>query len=164
MYRLKNFIAMKVLDNGGKSLGNIGDIALNFEEDVVEGFSIDGSTLFHGKRRIAYTKDIIYYGENMVVSKLNEAKSLTFNEIKSMEVIDICGNIIGVVEDFIFDDQFKIKGIMICPGILKKFYEGKRILLTDEVIFGEKQVLFHGRNKLSLMTLRHSINGVYCNE
>lgn len=100
----------------------------------------------------------------MVVSKLNEAKSLTFNEIKSMEVIDICGNIIGVVEDFIFDDQFKIKGIMICPGILKKFYEGKRILLTDEVIFGEKQVLFHGRNKLSLMTLRHSINGVYCNE
>lgn len=164
MYRLKNFIAMKVLDSSGKSLGNISDMALNFEVGMVEGFSIEGSTLFHGKRKIAYTKDIIYYGENMVVSKLNDAKPLTFSEIKSREVIDMCGNIIGVVEDFIFDDKFKIKGIIICPGILKKLYEGKRILLTDEVILGEKQVLFHGSNKLSLMTMRHSIDGVYCNE
>ncbi|MDP4090339.1 MAG: hypothetical protein Q8930_13840 [Bacillota bacterium] len=164
MYRCKNFLAMKVLGSGGRNLGAIADIIPNFREGIIEGFSINGSALFNRKRKVVHTKDIIYYGDNMIVSSLVEEKGLTFDNIKDMEVVDICGNIIGIVEDIVFDNKFSIKGIIICPGVVKKLYEGKRILLIDEVIFGEDNVLFHGKTKFNFISLRHSINGVECNE
>ncbi len=167
MYRLKDFLNMKVLDSSGKGIGVIGDITLNFKDTYIEGFAINGNTLFHRNNKVAYTKDIIYCGERMIMSGLHEGKQLIFKDVKGMEVVDIFGNIIGIVEDIIFDVEYKIKGIIVCPGIIKKFYEGKRILLISEVIFGEKNVLFHGSNKLKLISERHrisSLRGDVCNE
>ena len=49
MFRLKNFLAKKVVYANGKKIGTVIDIAINFSEKKVIGFAIKGINLF-GKK------------------------------------------------------------------------------------------------------------------
>jgi Uncharacterized protein conserved in bacteria len=149
----------------GKKAGSIKDIVLDFRDKSVDGFSILNGAIFSRKNKIVWKKNIVYFDEAMVVEKLAENDSqFTFSVIKGMEVIDICGNIIGVVEDLIFDERFCIRGILICPGIVRKIIDGKRVLLVDEVMIGDKEILYYGKGKFKLISVRHGIDGEDCND
>lgn len=165
MYRLKNFLTMKVLYSSGKKAGSIKDIVLNFKDKSVEGFSVLNGAILGRKNKVARTRNIIYFNEAMIIERLDEINGqFTFSNIKGMEVVDICGNIIGVVEDIVFDEKFYIRGILICPGLIKKITYGKRVLLVDEVIIGDKDIIYYGKGKFKLISVRHGIDGADCNE
>ena len=106
-------------------------------------------------------EDFIYFDECLIVKKVTDTRYLAFSSIKGMEVIDIQGNIIGIVEDILFDDKFSIKGLIISPGILRKISVGKGVLLINDIIIGDNNVLYYGKNNIKFSILRHSISGVH---
>ena len=160
MYRVKSFLTKKVLYSNGKKIGNIADVVVNFNQKRVEGFSITGGSIFRRKNKIVYIEDIIYYDRSIIAQKVMEKGLLTFSKVKGMEVVDIYGNIIGIAEDILFDSKFNIKGFVISPGLIRKIMVGKRILLMNELIFGDYDILYYGKNKFRFFSLRHSINGI----
>lgn len=161
MFRLKNFLAKKVVYANGKKIGTVIDIAINFSEKKVIGFAIKGINLFGKKNKLVLIEDFIYFDECLIVKKVTDTRYLAFSSIKGMEVIDIQGNIIGIVEDILFDDKFSIKGLIISPGILRKISVGKGVLLINDIIIGDNNVLYYGKNDIKFSILRHSISGVH---
>lgn len=160
MYRLKNFLTKNVLYSNGKKVGSISDVAVDFNYKKVEGFSITGGSIFHRKNKFVYIKDIIYYDNAVIIERITDKQHLTFSKVKGMEVIDIYGNIVGIAEDILFDHKFNLKGVIISPGMIRKLIVGKRILLINELIFGDKNIMYTGRDKFRFFSLRHDINGM----
>jgi len=159
MYSLKDFLTKKVMYSDGKKVGTVTDLAVNFSKKKVRGFSVNGINIFGRKNKIVYIEDTIYFDESLIVKKVTESKDLNFSAIKGMEVLDLQGNIIGIVEDILFDGDFSMKGMIISPGILRKITVGKGVLLINDIIVGDNSVLYYGKNNIRFRILRHSISG-----
>ncbi|WP_163215874.1 PRC-barrel domain-containing protein [Clostridium thermarum] len=159
LYRLKDFLTKNVLYSDGKKAGIVSDVIVNFNEKKVQGFSVSGGSILRRKNKVVYIENIIYYDCSIIIGKMSEKKLLTFSAVKGMEVTDIKGNIIGIAEDILFDNKFKLRGIIISPGMIRKLVIGKGILLINELIFGDKNILYFGKGNFRYTSLRHEISG-----
>jgi uncharacterized protein YrrD len=158
MFRVNNFLMMDVVDENGKKLGNVIDIALNMNENKIDGFvvSLNGIRAREVKVKV---DNVIVFDKIMVVKEYCMERCLKFKEYKNTDVINIEGKIIGVLNDILYDSNYNIKGLIVSPGIFNKITRGKRIILPDNVIFGEKNILCFDclDSKICLYSLRHSI-------
>lgn len=149
---------MEVKDVKGKRLGFIKDIDINFHEECIVGFIISSYNIFQKEVKVLI-EDIIIFNDIMVVKKISHKKSLELNSIKGMDVIDKNNNILGMVEEIVFEAiDFKIQGFIISSGIVKDFISGKRILLPKNLILGEKSILcVYEDKKIEFFSRPHKI-------
>lgn len=159
MMRSKNFKMMNVYYASGRYAGFINNILVDFRENSVVGFSVACSSFTAKTVNILFT-DIICYSSNMIISKTSKADLLKLSSIKNMDIIDINGNMIGVLEDILFDEKsFIIKGAVISSGYIYNFLKGKRVALIKDLIIGDKNILFLGNtNKIELLSKPHRLN------
>ncbi|AJD30771.1 MULTISPECIES: PRC-barrel domain-containing protein [Clostridium] len=161
MYRSKYFKYMNVYYSNGKKAGFIKDILIDFNEEKIIGFCVSSYKILN-KNNIVLVEDIISINKNMVVKKLERGKYLSFNDIKHLEVIDIEGVLMGVIEDIIIDeDNFKMAAIIISMGFLNNFIKGKKIISPNEIILGEKNLLYFNYKSRNLdfkIMIKNKIN------
>ena len=142
MYRSKDFKYMDVVNVEGKKIGVIRDLLIDFNKGKVIGVQVSPTKLFH-KNVSVLKEDIVYFNKHMVVKKIEKEKYLTLNSFINMDVIDKCRNIFGVVEDITFNGHsFEIKGVIVSSGFFTNLFRGKRIMLINELILGEKNILY----------------------
>ena len=161
MYRSKYFKYMNVYYSNGKKAGFIKDILIDFNEEKIIGFCVSSYKILN-KNNIVLVEDIISINKNMVVKKLERGKYLSFNDIKHLEVIDIEGVLMGVIEDIIIDeDNFKMAAIIISMGFLNNFIKGKKIISPNEIILREKNLLYFNYKSRNLdfkIMIKNKIN------
>lgn len=146
MYRKKDFLFMNVSNIKGKSLGFIKDLAVDFHVGGVIGFLVSSYSLFQSSLYVL-KKDIISFDKHMIASSYHKGKYLNFEDIKGMNVIDIKGNMIGMVEDIIFnEDTFVIQGLIVSTGYATNFLYGKKILLLKDLLLGDNHILYHKKS------------------
>lgn len=147
MYRTRDFILMDAISVNGKKLGFVSDLIINFNEKKVIGFNITPKGLF--KRNLnVFMKDVLSFTKVMVITKTNRDKFLQFNHIKGMDVIDKKGSILGMVEDILFDkEKFFIKALVLSTGLINNFINGKKILLINDLVLGDENLLYRGKNE-----------------
>lgn len=158
MYRSKDFILMDTIDINGRKIGFVRDVLVNFNKGFVVGFSITPSRMF--KRVISVLKeDILTFNNNMIVKKTGEEVLLKLSDLKGMDVLDHKGDILGMVEDIIFDiNSFRIKGLVISAGFIHNLLYGKKILLIKDLILGDKNILYFGdAKKICFTTNSHEL-------
>lgn len=144
MYRKKDFLFMKVSNIKGKSIGFIKDIIVDFNIGAVLGFSITSYMIFAPPLFIL-KNDILSFNDIMIVNSCSKGTFLNFSDIVYMNVIDLHGNIIGLVEDIIFDEEtFLIYGVIVSTGYITNFLHGKKIFLVKDIIIGKDYILYHG--------------------
>ena len=142
MYKSKDFIFMDVVSIDGKKIGFIRDLLIDFNKGKVIGFVVSPYKFYH-KNVSVLIEDIIYFNKYMVVKKVEKNKYLCLHSFVSMDVIDKCRNVYGMVEDITFScDTFKIKGIIVSSGFITNLLRGKRIMLINELILGEENLLY----------------------
>jgi uncharacterized protein YrrD len=95
----------------------------------------------------------------MVINGYSKCKYITFDEIRNMDIIDRNGEIMGMLEDILFHKfSFKIHGIIITSGLIKNILKGKRILLINSLILGEKSILYYrSNNKIDFTSIPHKL-------
>lgn len=154
MFRVKYFQYMNVYDNKGKYLGFIKDIAIDYHKSIVIGFKLSLKGVFL-KERYILVEDIVAMNEKAIVTKCVKDKFLCFSDIKSLDIVSLSGDIVGVLEDLIIDlKDYSIKAIVVNPGILTKIMKGKEIILINETILGDYSIAYFGdRNKVKLVSL-----------
>ncbi|ENK1242596.1 PRC-barrel domain-containing protein [Clostridium sp. FAM 1755] len=161
MYRSKYFKYMNVYHTNGKKLGFIKDVLVDFNEESIIGFLVSSYKILN-KNNIVLIEDIVSINKNMVVKKLEKGKYLSFNDIKHLEVIDIDGVLMGVIEDIIINEEnFKISAIIISMGFLNNFIKGKKIISPNEIILGEENILYFNYKSRNLdfkIMLKSKIN------
>ena len=101
MFKSKDFIFMDVVTVEGKKIGFIKDLLINFNKGKVIGFVISPYNFFQ-KNLNVLKEDIIYFNKHMVVRKVEKNTYLCLQSFLSMDVIDICRNVFGMVEDITF--------------------------------------------------------------
>ncbi|MCI1994438.1 MAG: PRC-barrel domain-containing protein [Clostridium luticellarii] len=147
LYRIMDFIFKGVMNISGKQLGFISDIIVDFNARKINGFVITSNNIFKKPLNVNI-KDVVNYTSVMVVTEVNREKYLQFKEIKNMNVVDKSGELIGVVEDILFDrEKFSIKAVIISTGFMNNFIKGKKILLIDDLILGDRNLLYRGKNQ-----------------
>jgi len=158
MLRSKDFLLMDVLDIKGKKIGYIKDLLVDFNGGHVEGFVISTYKLFQGDLYVL-AENIISFNRSMIVGKCVKDKRFELKQLKGMDVLNRYGNIIGMVEDILFDcNTFTIKGVLVSTGFIRNFILGKKIILTNRVILGEENLWCYGDcNKLSLVSIPHKL-------
>lgn len=156
MYRKKDFNYMDVIHISGKKIGFVNDLLIDMNEKKVKGFSVSSYSLFQ-KSTCIFMEDIISFDTVMIVSRTSKQKYLPFNELKNMDVTDGCGNIIGMVEEIVFEpEHFKIMGMVASTGFINNFIQGKEILLTDNLLIGDNNILYHDKcEKMKLKSIPH---------
>jgi uncharacterized protein YrrD len=155
--RRKDFVGMIVFDVGGKKIGTVTDIYIDFYKGIVKGFKISAFSLFKKKQFIA-VEDILSLNEVIVTAKTTSEEGIAFLDIKDMEVISNEGNILGVVEDVLINLlNYSIKGMIVASGIFDKIYKGKRVLLINNSILGEKEILYYEDQRISFKSLPHNL-------
>lgn len=158
MYRTRDFTLMDVIDINGKRLGFVNDILMDFNKKKIIGFSISSTSLL--KKNLNVTvEDIVSFNSVMVVTETFKGKTLQFKNIKGMDIKDRKGNIIGMIEDILFDENsFIIGAVIISTGFITNFITGKKIILINDLVLGEKNVLYNERNSsLSFTSLPHRL-------
>jgi len=142
MFKSKDFIFMDVVTVEGKKIGFIKDLLIDFNKGRVIGFEVSPYKFFR-KNLSVLKEDIIYFNKRMVVKKIDKNKYLPLHSFVSMDVIDKCRNVFGMVEDITFSsDSFEIKGIIVSSGFIINLLRGKRIILINELILGEENLLY----------------------
>ncbi len=155
--RNKDFIGLSVFKANSKKIGIVVDILIDFYNSKITGFRMN-STNFFSKKTFVDIKDIITVKDKVIISKISEEKGIPFSELKDMDVIDKEGLMIGVVEDIVVDElDFAIKGVIISSGIFDKILRGKRVLLMDRAILGDKQVLSLEKENIYFKSLPHKM-------
>lgn len=155
--RRKDFVGMMVFDVGGKRVGTVSDIYIDFYRGVIKGFKISSFSLFKKKQFIA-VEDILSLNEVIVTEKTTVEEGIAFLDIKDMEVINSEGNILGVVEDILINlMNYSIKGMIVASGIFDKIYKGKKVLLVNNSILGEKEILYCEDKRISFKSLPHNL-------
>ncbi len=164
-YRFRDFYMMEVKSIDGKILGFIKGIDINFSESRVKGFIISSYSFTQRSVKVL-VEDIISFNEVMIVSCVTRGESLDFNSIRKMDVVDTKSNILGMIEELIFDgNSFIIEGIIVSTGLIKDLIIGKRIFSTEYLILGEKSVLCNDKGKkLSFLSVSHKIAMEDCND
>lgn len=147
MYRTRDFIFKDVVNLSGNLLGFISDIILNFNDKRVQGFVVTSNSLFKKSLNI-FLEDVVSFSSILVVTSTNRKKLLQFSDIKAMNVVDKKGHLIGIVEDILFHKKtFLIKAIILSVGFINNFIDGKKVLLIDDLILGEKNLLYRGESE-----------------
>lgn len=150
-------MGMNVFNVQGKKIGTVVDIYIDFYNGTVKGFSISAFSLFKKKQFVAI-EDILSLNEVIVSSKVSKEIGISFLDIKDMEVINTQGAILGVVEDIIINlINYSIRGMIVSSGIFDKIYKGKKILLMNNSILGDKQILYHEAEKILFKSLPHNL-------
>ena len=147
MYKTRDFIFKDVVNLSGNLLGFISDIILNFNDKRVQGFVVTPNSLFKKSLNI-FLEDVESFSSILVVTSINRKKSLQFGDIKGMNVVDKKGHLIGIVEDMLFHKKtFLIKALILSVGFISNFIDGKKVLLMDDLILGEKNLLYRGESE-----------------
>lgn len=165
MYKSKDFILMDVVNIEGKKVGVIKDILIDFNKGFIIGFSILPINIF--KKNLCVLKEnIITFNSNMVVKDTTEEEKFKFSNLKGMDVINSKGDVIGMVEDVIFNNNdFKIKGVVISTGFIRNLIYGKKVYLINQLILGEENILyFKEKNNICINSMPHKLLDVYKNE
>jgi len=142
MFKSKDFIFMDVVSVEGKKIGFIKDLLIDFNKGKVIGFVISPYNFFQ-RNLIVLKEDIIYFNKYMVVKRVEKSTYLCLHSFISMDVIDVCKNVFGIVEDITFTgNTFVIKGVIVSSGFITNLLRGKRIILINELILGEENLLY----------------------
>ena len=147
MYRYRDFKLMNVCDLTGKKLGFINDLILNFQQGRISGFGLYSNKIFNNNITIL-SEDVVCFDKNMIGKKVQKIKAnyLNFREICNFDIVNEKGQIVGLAQDILIDEKtFKIKGIVVSKGIINDFICGKKIILIDQLCFGDNSIL----NKMS---------------
>lgn len=137
---------MNVSNVRGKSMGFVKDLAVDFHIGGVIGFLISSYSLFQSSLYV-FKEDIISFDKHMIANSYHKGKYLNFEDIKGMNVIDIKGNMIGMIEDIMFnEDTFVIQGVIVSTGYITNFLYGKKVLLTKDLLLGDNCILYHGKS------------------
>ena len=149
---------MEVMNIKGKKIGCVKDLIIDFNLKLVKGFVISSYKIFN-KDISVYHEDIISFNSNMIIMDHKKHISLKLSTIKNMDVINKSGEIIGMVEDIIFNrENFTIKGIVVSTGFTRNFIYGKVIILLDNLILGEKNLYcFDENSKIRLLSVPHKL-------
>ncbi|AYD40122.1 photosystem reaction center subunit H [Clostridium fermenticellae] len=158
MYRSKDFMLMEVIDLTGKKLGLINDIIVDFDSRKVLGFSVSSNNWF-GKNISILFEDIVSFNSVMIVAKATNGDFLNFKDVKGIDVRDREENIIGIVEDIMFEEKkFNILTLVVSTGIINNFIYGKKIVLVKDIILGDKNIFLNKRSEnVSLLSLPHRL-------
>lgn len=143
MYRIRDFKGKIIKDLKGKKLGIVEDVLININTNKVCGFK-GREKNFLRKDFFILWEDIVYFGNNIIIKKVSNLKCFCFENIDLMEIIDLNGNVMGIVEDILFSESnFNILGLMVSESFFRRYTRGKRIILTKDIILGDKEILFH---------------------
>lgn len=147
MAKSRDFIYKEVLDINGHKLGYIKDIIVDFGKKKVLGFKINSYKLLK-KEYVIFIENIIYSKTKIIVKNMDEGDYLEFSYILNMHVIDKYFNVLGLVSEIIFDEStYDIKAIFIKDYSFFKGFKNRRVLLVDDLIIGEKYILYESQNK-----------------
>lgn len=159
MYKRKDFILMEVYNLKGKKIGAITDVIIDINVNAVKGFVISSNNIFK-KSSSVLIEDVVSFNEYMITKKIMKSNYLEFENIRGFDVVDDLGFIDGIVEEIIFDTtNFKIKGLIVSRGIFQDFTYGKKIILYNDYIIGDKNIFYVNKNKkLNFVTAFHKLN------
>lgn len=149
---------MDVIQIDGKKLGFINDLLVDFNGRKIVGFSISSSSLLKNTLNVLI-ENIINFNYVMVITKTTEEGLLKFKDIKGMDVRDKKGNIMGMIEDILFNEiSFNISAVVVSTGFITDFIEGKKIILIKDIILGEENVLYNGKEEnIDFSSLPHKL-------
>jgi uncharacterized protein YrrD len=149
---------MDVIDINGKKLGFINDLLLNFSKRKVVGFNIRSTSLIKKDTNVL-SEDVISFNSVMVTIKTVNGNFLKFKDVKGIDVKDKKGGIVGMLEDILFDERdFSISSAVVSTGFITNFIYGKKIILLNELILGEKSLFYNIRNEnLSFSSIPHKL-------
>lgn len=153
MLRSKDFYMKSVYDISGKKIGIVEDLFINFFEGKIIGIKISNYALF-SKKNFINCEDIISIDRDIVVRKSIQGDGLKLKSVKGMEIIDLNGDIKGVMEDLIIEEKdFSIKGLLVSTGVIERLLKGKDVLLVNECILGEEYILYIGKGDVTLKAM-----------
>ena len=163
MIRMKDFEYMNAYNIQGKRIGAIKEVYVDFFGGKLKGVEV--SRRGFKKENFISRESIITINKSLIFDKFSNNEGLPFSKIKGMDVIDKCGSIIGVVEDMLIDlTDYSIKGFIISSGFIHKILKGKNILLINQVILGEKFILYYGKYNIRLKSMPHRLTKGECYE
>jgi len=145
MAKSRDYIYMDVMNIQGKNVGYIKDLLVDFNKGEVIGFKINPYRLL-GKEFNILKENIVYYKSQLIINNIVKDKYLEFSTIMNMHVIDKYSNILGLVSEIIFDDNFQIKGLAIKDYNIFSMFKGRSILLKSNLILGDKYILYTAEN------------------
>lgn len=158
MLRSKDFYMKSVYDVRGKKIGIVEDLFTDFFEGKVKGLKVSNYSLF-SKKNFVEIKSIISINKEIIVEESIKGEGIEFKNIKGMDIIDSNGDIKGVVEDIIIEEEnFCIKGLVISTGIIERLIKGKKILLISECILGEEYILYMGEDGVTLKSMPRKVD------
>jgi uncharacterized protein YrrD len=134
---------MNVCDLNGKNLGFINDLILNLQEKKITGFELYCRKFLNNNVTVL-CNDIVCFDKCMIVKEIQNAKTkyLNFKEICNTDIVNEKGQIVGLAQDILIDENnFIIKGIVVSKGIINDFICGKKIILIDQLCFGDRSIL-----------------------
>ncbi|MDO5038110.1 PRC-barrel domain-containing protein [Clostridium sp.] len=153
MIRSKEFLLKNVYDIRGKKLGVVEDLYIDFFKGIIIGLKISTHAFF-SKKNCVFIDDIISIDKEILVKELKEGTGLRLQEVKGMDIIDLNGNLKGVVEDCIIDEiGLTIKGLVVSTGLIERLLKGKEVILINECILGEDYVLYVGNKNVTLKSM-----------
>jgi uncharacterized protein YrrD len=157
VFKSKDFIFMDVIDVNGKKIGFIKDLLIDFNHGEVKGFVVSSNRIFNKNIHII-REDIIAFNETMIIKSSRATGLIEFLRLKNLDIIDHCGEIIGIIEDILFDARtFKISGIIVSQGFFHNFVWGKRIILIQSTILGDKNLLYYSKDdKINQTSVLHN--------
>lgn len=158
MFRTKDFILMDVADIRGKRIGFIKDIIIDFHNGKVTGFVVSSYKLFQNTINVL-RENIVSFNKAMIINGWNKNSYLTFSKIKGMDIINKHGDIIGITEDILFHEfTFKIHGLIVSTGFIKNIIAGKKILLINSIILGERSILhYKDKSNIDFVSVPHKL-------
>lgn len=158
MYRSKDFMLMDVVDLNGKKLGVINDLIIDFDSKRILGFSISSNNWFKNNISVML-EDVVSFNSVMIVVKARKDKFLNFKDIRGIDVRDRAGNIVGIVEDIMFDkEKFNMTALIVSTGIITNFIYGKKVILVKDIILGDENIFLNKRSEnVELLSLPHRL-------
>lgn len=149
---------MDVVDLKGKKLGFISDLLIDFHSKRILGFNISSNNWFNTNINVM-AEDIIGFNSVMIVVKSTKGKFLNFKDVKGIDILDRGGNIIGIVDDIIFDrEKFNIRALVVSEGVITNFISGKKVILIKDLILGDESIFFNRKNQnINLFSLPHPL-------
>lgn len=158
MYKMRDLLGKRVLSRKGKLLGIVDDLIIDINEGKVKGIKVKEKGFLKKAFYVLY-KDIVYWGCNIIIKDKDFQKNFTFRQMKFMEVYNLNGDIIGIVEDIIFSySDLQLSGIVITEGFLKNYSKGKRIILLKDIIVGEESIIYTQKNPYYCYSKIHGVS------
>lgn len=158
MYRKKDFLLMEVMNLEGEILGTIENILINFGSSRITGFLVEPSVPF--RKEICISREnILYYNEKMIINEIDKCEGVYISDIIGRDIINYNSDILGIVDDIIFGNDFEIYAILVNSGFLNNIMNGKRIILIGNIIVGDKNLIHCGNNTVEMFKMPCNILG-----